>query len=102
MMHRRWIWALAFGLFSAAVWSQTPATLRIGVASGGVGSPPRTGGSTVGIVNAQGLLAREFAKDGIKIEWIFFKDAGPAVNEALANRQLDQDCTHELLARVRG
>ncbi|KMZ12044.1 Alkanesulfonates-binding protein [Candidatus Burkholderia humilis] len=27
--------------------------------------------------------------DHIKVEWIFFKGAGPAVNEALANKQID-------------
>ena len=69
--------------------AQTPSTIRIGVATGGVGTPPRTGSSTVGLVNAQGLLEQEFAKDGIKVEWIFFKGAGPAVNEALVNKQLD-------------
>lgn len=69
--------------------AQTPAAIRIGVATGGVGTPPRTGSSTVGLVNAQGLLEQEFAKDGIKVEWIYFKGAGPAVNEALVNKQLD-------------
>ncbi|SHN09626.1 ABC transporter substrate-binding protein [Rhizobacter sp. OV335] len=72
--------------------AQTPTTattIRIGVATGGVGTPPRTGSSTVGLVNSQGLLEQEFAKDGIQVEWIFFKGAGPAVNEALVNRQLD-------------
>ena len=66
-----------------------PATIRIGVATGGVGSPPRTGGTSVGLVNAQGLLEKEFEKDGVKVQWIFFKGAGPAVNEALVNQQLD-------------
>jgi sulfonate transport system substrate-binding protein len=69
--------------------AQAPASIRIGVATGGVGSPPRTGGHAVGIVNAQGLLEKEFANDGIRIDWIFFKGAGPAVNEALVNQQLD-------------
>jgi sulfonate transport system substrate-binding protein len=69
--------------------AQAPVVIRIGVATGGVGTPPRTGGSTVGLVNSQGLLEQEFAKDGIKVEWIFFKGAGPAVNEALVNKQLD-------------
>ncbi|OUY06155.1 ABC transporter substrate-binding protein [Acinetobacter populi] len=35
------------------------------------------------------LLEKEFDKDQIKIEWQFFKGAGPAINEALANQQLD-------------
>jgi len=69
--------------------AQPANTLRIGVATGGIGSPPRFGGSTTGIVHAQGLLEKEFEKDGVKVEWIFFKGAGPAVNEALVNKQLD-------------
>lgn len=81
--------AVATGLASTALRAQTPQVVRIGVATGGVGTPPRTGGSITGIVNAQGLLEQAFAKDGIQVEWIFFKGAGPAVNEALVNRQLD-------------
>lgn len=69
--------------------AQAPNVIRIGVATGGVGTPPRTGGTPAGIVNAQGLLEKEFEKDGIKVEWLFFKGAGPAVNEALVNKQID-------------
>ncbi|MCK6403237.1 MAG: ABC transporter substrate-binding protein [Sphaerotilus natans subsp. sulfidivorans] len=69
--------------------TSVPKVIRIGVATGGVGTPPRTGGTTAGIANAQGLLEKEFEKDGIQVQWIFFKGAGPAVNEALVNRQLD-------------
>src|SRR5882724_3893294 len=43
--------------------AQTPSTIRVGVATGGVGTPPRTGSSSIGIVNAQGLLEKEFEKD---------------------------------------
>ncbi|AOA57039.1 ABC transporter substrate-binding protein [Acinetobacter larvae] len=35
------------------------------------------------------ILEQEFAKDHIQVEWKFFKGAGPAINEALANKQLD-------------
>ncbi|MES2228338.1 MAG: ABC transporter substrate-binding protein [Pseudomonadota bacterium] len=82
---------VAFATVAAATTAlaQTPPVIRIGVATGGVGTPPRTGSSTVGLVNSQSLLEKEFAKDNIKVEWIFFKGAGPAVNEALVNRQLD-------------
>ena len=81
--------ALALVAAATTAFAQAPSVIRIGVATGGVGTPPRTGSSTVGLVNAQGLLEKEFAKDNIKVEWIFFKGAGPAVNEALVNRQLD-------------
>lgn len=95
MDHRRRAVAIALAATTAAAaWpvqaqTQTPQVIRIGVATGGVGTPPRAGGSSVGLANAQGLLEKEFEKDGIKINWIFFKGAGPAVNEALVNRQLD-------------
>lgn len=81
--------ASAATLACPALRAQTPKVLRIGVATGGVGTPPRTGSSTVGLVNAQGLLEKALAHDGVRVEWIFFKGAGPAVNEALVNRQLD-------------
>lgn len=84
----RWLAAL-LATFTLAAAAQSPNVVRIGVATGGVGTPPRTGSATIGIVNAQGLLEKEFAADGIKVEWIFFKGAGPAVNEALVNKQLD-------------
>ncbi len=82
---------LAVALFATATLAlaEAPAVIRIGVATGGIGSPPRTGSSTIGLINSQGLLEKEFAKDHIKVEWIFFKGAGPAVNEALVNKQLD-------------
>lgn len=63
--------------------------IRIGVATGGVGNPVRVGGAPAAIVYTHGLLEEEFKKDGVKVDWIFFKGAGPAVNEALVNHQLD-------------
>ena len=93
MRLQRWLGlgfaSLVLALFTLAAQAQNPNVVRIGVANGGVGTPPRTGGSTVGIVNAQGLLEKEFERDGIQVQWIFFKGAGPAVNEALVNKQLD-------------
>jgi sulfonate transport system substrate-binding protein len=88
MKNLRWL-GLVLAVFTLAAAAQAPNVVRIGIATGGVGSPPRTGGSTTGIVNSQGLLEKEFERDGIKVEWIFFKGAGPAVNEALVNKQLD-------------
>ena len=88
-LFRRQFILSAMLLACAGAGAQEAKVLRIGVATGGVGTPPRTGGSTTGLVNAQGLLEKEFEKDGIKVQWIFFKGAGPAVNEALVNKQLD-------------
>ena len=80
---------LAAAFIGQAAVAQVPDVIRIGVATGGVGTPPRFGGSSFGIVNVQGQLEKEFAGDRTRVEWVFFKGAGPAVNEALVNHQLD-------------
>ena len=41
------------------------------------------------VVWEQGLLQQEFSKDGIRIERILTKQAGPGVNEAFANGKAD-------------
>jgi sulfonate transport system substrate-binding protein len=82
-----------------------PAVIRIGVATQGTGDPPTFGGSPAATVQQQHLLEKEFQPDGIKVEWVFFKNAGPAVNEALADHQLDFAYEGDLpsvLARANG
>ena len=69
--------------------AELPAVIRIGIAGVGVGNRPYSGGATVSIVHACGLLEKEFNGTGIKVDWIFYKGAGPAVNEAIADGQLD-------------
>jgi len=95
---KQWIgiWATALSLaltHGAPAQAQAPEPLkviRIGVATGGVGSHPvRHGGTSTALAYTDGALEEEFRKDGVKVEWTFFKGAGPAVNEALVNRQLD-------------
>lgn len=93
---RKWIsamgWALTVTLASHAHGqAQQPlSVIRIGVATGGVGSDPvRHGGSSTALAYTDGAIEEEFKKDGVKVKWIFFKGAGPAVNEALVNNQLD-------------
>lgn len=67
----------------------TPSVIRIGVAQPAIGNPPGFYGSSVSIAHAKGWIEEEFKKDGLRVEWFFFKGAGPAVNEAITNRQLD-------------
>jgi sulfonate transport system substrate-binding protein len=74
--------------FAAAQAEALPKVIRIGVASPAVGENTYTTGS-VGIAHQKHLIEDEFAKDNVKIEWYFYKGAGPAVNEALSNQQLD-------------
>jgi len=73
------------GLAAAAA----PAVIRIGVAQPAYGNPPTITGSSIAVAQATGAIEQEFKSDNIKVEWFFFKGAGPAVNEALSNRQLD-------------
>ena len=69
--------------------ADNPAEINIGVANVGVGGRPQIGGSWLAVAHAKGLLEEEFKKDGIKINWTFFKTAGPGVNEAYSNKLLD-------------
>lgn len=48
-----------------------------------------SGGGVVDVLYTRQLLEKEFAADGIQIKWSFFKGAGPVVNEAFANGQVD-------------
>ncbi|HMN78415.1 MAG TPA: ABC transporter substrate-binding protein [Burkholderiaceae bacterium] len=63
--------------------------IRIGSPDLGTAGKPFPGGNPLAVVKANGWLEEEFAKDNVKIEWTFFRGAGPAVNEALSSRQLD-------------
>ena len=63
--------------------------IRIGVPGVGVGNRPVAGGGAYTLMHVQGTLAEEFRKDGIEVKWAFFRGAGPAVNEAVANNLLD-------------
>ncbi|HMK78296.1 MAG TPA: ABC transporter substrate-binding protein [Xanthobacteraceae bacterium] len=65
-------------------------TIRIGYAAIGVDNRPFAEGTSAATARAGNYLEEEFKDDpGIKIEWYFFKGAGPAVNEAFASNQLD-------------
>jgi len=46
-------------------------------------------GGIVGYAQETQAWEKEFAKEGIKVEWSFFTGTGPAINEAVANGQID-------------
>lgn len=73
----------------AAHAEEPPAVIRFGVSNAGVGNPPRVGTGWNAIAQQRGFVEEEFRNDKTKVEWIFFKGQGPAVNEALTNKQLD-------------
>jgi sulfonate transport system substrate-binding protein len=67
-----------------------PPVIRFGVANPPLGTPPAfSSGGTVALAYEKGWVDEAFRADGVKVDWIFFKGAGPAVNEALTNRQVD-------------
>ncbi|MBB3181490.1 ABC transporter substrate-binding protein [Variovorax sp. Sphag1AA] len=76
-------------LFGALPAYAAPDVIRIGIATAGGGDPVTWGGSPGGVAQNQRLLEDEFKGSGTRIEWVFFKGAGPAVNEALSNKQID-------------
>ncbi|MNM28189.1 putative aliphatic sulfonates-binding protein precursor [compost metagenome] len=76
-----------------------PQSIRIAVPDLSAGSKHSAGG-VVDVLRDQQLLEKEFAKDGIRIDWHFFKGAGPVVNEALANGQADFAYLGDLAAIV--
>ena len=75
--------------FSWAYAETPPQVIRIGVAAEGLGGRQYSYRLSLDIVRAQQLLEKEFAPSGTRIEWHYFKAAGPAVSEALASHQVD-------------
>ncbi len=89
------------GLGAQAGTGQTGQALvvRIGNAfTGGRGRPFAIG--TLGVADQRGLLEKELAKDGIKVEWDYFKGISAAVNEAFANDSIDFAATSDLGAII--
>jgi sulfonate transport system substrate-binding protein len=89
---------LAFATPAAA--EEKPSVIRIGYAGVGAGGRPVAGGNPSSIVADQGTLVNEFKGDGIAIKTTYFTGAGPAVNEAIANGQLDFAIQGDLPALV--
>ncbi len=82
--------AIALTLFSASARAQDPLVIHVGYAAIGVDNRPYSEGTSAATARAGEFLEKEFAGDpNVKIEWTFFKGAGPAVNEGFANDQLD-------------
>lgn len=86
--------------------AQTPAkVIRIGSPDLGTAGKPSPGSSVLAVVQDHKWLEEEFEKDGIKVEWNFFRGAGPAVHEAVSAKQLDVIYLGDLAAvigRARG
>ena len=91
MIRRRTALGLLAGALAAPhVARAAPLTIHIGIADIGVGGRQFIGGSNVATAHALHYVEDEFGQDvDVKVEWSFFRGAGPAVNEAIANSQLD-------------
>lgn len=85
---------------SRAAAEDKPSVIRVGYAGVGAGGRPVAGGGPSSIVTDQGTLVNEFKADGITIKTTYFTGAGPAVNEAIANGQLDFALQGDLPALV--
>ncbi|MDR3427496.1 MULTISPECIES: ABC transporter substrate-binding protein [Silvimonas] len=81
--------AVTVATLASAQAEAPPKIIHIGIASPQFGSPPAYTVGPVGVAYTKGFLEQEFKKEGVKIDWVFFRGAGPAVNEALTNDQLD-------------
>lgn len=79
--------ALAFAV--SPVYAEKLSKVRIGVATAGGGEPITWGGSPGSVARLNSWIEEAFKDDGVDVEWVFFKGAGPAVNEALSNKQID-------------
>jgi sulfonate transport system substrate-binding protein len=98
--------ALMLATAPASVRAEEPLVIHVGYAAIGVDNRPYAEGTSAATARAGEYLEKEFAKDpDIKIEWTFFKGAGPAVNEGFANDQLDfayQGDLPSLIGRANG
>ncbi|MBX8532841.1 ABC transporter substrate-binding protein [Pseudomonas cichorii] len=59
-----------------------------------------SGGGVVDVLRSQQIYEKAFADQGIRIQWIFFKGAGPVINEAFANKQVDLAYLGDLAAII--
>jgi sulfonate transport system substrate-binding protein len=71
----------------SAAAADLPATIRFGDVGFGFGTPFGVGISA--IADAKGFVAEEFKDTEVKLEFTYFTNTGPAINEAFANGQLD-------------
>jgi sulfonate transport system substrate-binding protein len=89
MKHLPILFLAVLGLAAALPAADQPDVIRIGYPGVGNDGYSPVGSATAGTVAVKGILEDEFKKDGIKVEWTFFKGAGPGLNESLANGLLD-------------
>lgn len=80
--------ALLLSVAPAAYAETLPTVIRFGL-PGTVGKDGRSGAGSASNKATVDALAEEFAGGGTKIEWSYFVNAGPGLNEAFAAHQID-------------
>jgi sulfonate transport system substrate-binding protein len=75
------------GFSGSALAENLPDKIRIGDVGFGFGQP--FGRGLIAIADAKGFIADEFKDTPVKLEFTYFVNTGPAINEAFANSQLD-------------
>lgn len=82
---------LAAGLWAPglAAAAELPKVIRLAAPEQGSQGKSFAGAGPVSLAYAAKAVEQEFARDGVAVEWKFFKGAGPAINEAIATGQLD-------------
>jgi len=92
-LKRRTFIALATLILGAAIAAPAkadPTVIRLGYPGVGIDNRPYGYGDNVSVAHIGQFVEDEFKNDpDVKVEWTFFRGAGPAVNEAIANGQLD-------------
>lgn len=87
------------GLLAFSVQADEFKEIRIAVPDLSAGTQ-HSGGGIVDVLRDQQIFEKAFADQGIKIQWSFFKGAGPVINEAFANGQVDLAYLGDLAAII--
>jgi len=87
------------GLLAFAVQADELKEIRIAVPDLSAGTQ-HSGGGVVDVLRDRQIFEKAFADQGIKIQWSFFKGAGPVINEAFANGQVDLAYLGDLAAII--
>ncbi|WP_323120203.1 ABC transporter substrate-binding protein [Burkholderia alba] len=85
--------------FAASGAAAAQTVIRIAVPDVSAGPKP-AGGGIVDVLYVNKLLEKAFANQGVEVRWTHFKGAGPAINEAFANRQVDLAFLGDLAAVI--
>ncbi|MDD0969247.1 MULTISPECIES: ABC transporter substrate-binding protein [Pseudomonas] len=87
------------GLLAFSAQADELKEIRIAVPDLSAGTQ-HSGGGIVDVLRDQQIFEKAFAEQGIKIQWSFFKGAGPVINEAFANGQVDLAYLGDLAAII--